>query len=193
MKKSLIIIIPAVIAILLAFIAYPAQTHLYKSSSGTVSFFSKAPLEDIDATSKNMASVINTSDNEIVFRVAVNTFRFDKAKMETDFNENFMESDKYPLATFEGNIQEKIDWKKEGTYKITAKGTLTVHGVARERVDSGMLIIKNGTVSLTSNLKVSVADHGIKIPRLLYQNIAETVDVKLDVNYLPEAMDKISI
>jgi hypothetical protein len=158
---------------------------LLKSTKGTVSFFSEAPLENIDATSNNVVSLINTSTNEIAFDIAIKSFHFKKAKMETDFNENFMESAQYPTAVYKGKINEKIDWRKDGTFQVTSNGALAIHGITRERRDTATLKIKNGVVDLASKFSVRIADHQIKVPTLLYKHIAEVVEVKLSVNYSP--------
>lgn len=181
MKKSVFFILPA-FAVILVFGLYPKE-KLYKSTEGSVAFFSEAPLENIDATSKNIVSVINTSNNEIAFSVAINSFQFDNSKMRQDFNENFMESSRYADATYKGKINEKINWEEDGTYKVTSKGVLTIHGVAKQRTDTATVKIRSGVVSLKSNFSVRVSDHEIKIPKILFQKIAEVVAVKLDVDY----------
>src|SRR5438552_2698707 len=112
------------------------KNELIKSDEGTVSFFSVAPIENIDATSNRVVSVINSSTNEIAFSVSIRSFEFKSKKMQTDFNEDFMDSDKYPVANYKGKINEDVNWKREGTYKITAKGVLTIHGASKERVDT---------------------------------------------------------
>jgi hypothetical protein len=183
MKRTMLFAVP-VLAILLAFVLYAEEKEqLYKSTEGSVSFFSVAPIENIDATSKNIISIINTSTNEIVFDVAIKSFQFKRAKMQTDFNENFMNSAKYPVATYKGKINEKISWDKSGMYKVTSKGILTIHGVAKERTDTATIRIRGGLIRLESKFFVRVADHDIKVPTLLYKHIAEVVSVKLNMSY----------
>jgi len=175
MKKTAIFI--------LFVLALQAKAQLYKSNEGVVSFFSETAIENIDATSKNIESIINTSTNEIVFNVAISSFQFKREKMQEDFNEDYMESDKYRDATYKGKINEKINWKKDGTYKITSKGVLTIHGVAKERTDTGMVSIKEGKIVMKNNFLVRVADHGIKIPQLVLYKVAEVVSVKSTITY----------
>ncbi len=170
--------------ILVAF-TISAKAQLYKSQEGSITFFSKAPLEDIDASSKKIISIINTSSKEIVFGIAIKSFQFRIQKMEDDFNEDFMESDKYPDATYKGKINEEINWEKDGTYRITAKGILTIHGVSNERLDTAMVSIVGGKISLSSDFLIRVSDYKIKIPQLLFEKIAEVVSVQLLINYLP--------
>jgi hypothetical protein len=86
-----------------------------------VSLYSKAPIEDIDALSDKGTSVFNAATGELAFSVPIRSFKFDKALMQEHFNENYMESDKYPQAIFKGKINEKPDVTKDGIYPVTAK------------------------------------------------------------------------
>src|ERR1700751_5814777 len=92
--------------ILLFISALTIKAQILKSTDGTVSFFSVAPIENIDATSKHFVSAINTTTNEIVFEVGIPSFQFKNGKMQEDFNQDFMDSDKYPVATYKGKINE---------------------------------------------------------------------------------------
>ncbi len=158
---------------------------VFKSNSGEVSFFSEAPLENIEAHNKNVSSLINTTTKEVVFVIPVWNFKFDKSLMQEHFNEKYMESDKYPDATFKGKINEDIDFMKDGEYNVTATGTMTIHGVEKLVTHSGTLTIKNGTMSLKSEFSVALKDYNITIPKLVIQNIAEIIPVKLNVSYMP--------
>ena len=172
------------ILFILIIITIQANAQIYKSNIGTVSFFSEAPLENIDATSKSIVSIINTSTNEIVFRVPISTFQFKKKLMQEHFNENYLESDKYSDATYKGKINEKIDWSKNGTYKIVSKGALTIHGVEKERTDTATVSIKDRIVTMNGDFLVTVADHKIKIPQLVFEHIGEVVSVKFNISYV---------
>jgi hypothetical protein len=171
------------IFLLLLLFSLQVKAQTYKSENGTVSFFSEAPLENIDATSKHLVSAINIANGEIVFEVAIKSMQFENKKMQDDFNEDFMDSDKFPLAIYRGKINEKIDWLKNGTHKITSYGILTIHGVGKERADTATVIIKDGKIAMNGDFRVKVSDHKIKIPKLLFQKIAEVVTVKFTCNY----------
>src|ERR1700757_1839989 len=162
---------------ILCVLTFHVKAQLYKSTEGTVSFFSETAIENIDATSKNIESIINSSTNEIVFSVAISSFQFRREKMQEDFNEDYMESDKYRDATYKG--------KKDGTYKITSQGVLTIHGVAKERTDTGTVSIKQGKITMKNSFLVRVANHGIKIPQLVLYKVAEVVSVKVTITYAP--------
>lgn len=157
--------------------------NIFLCRTGEVTFFSKAPLEDIDAKSRNLNSVLNIVNNEIVFFVPMRSFKFKKALMQEHFNEKYVESDKYPNATYKGKINTEIDYTKDGEYKITATGTFTVHGVEKPRTDKGVLTIKGDSISIKSEFMVALQDHDIKIPKLLTEYITETVKVNFSINY----------
>ena len=164
--------------------------NIFRCSSGEVTFYSQAPIEDITATSNSMNSILNTSNNEIVFVVSMRSFKFKKAMMEDHFNEKYIESDKYPNTTYKGKINETVDYTKDGEYEITSTGTLNIHGVDKERTEKGKLVIKNGVISIQSEFNVAIKDHNIEVPKLLAQNIAETVNVKFTAQYEPFKKDK---
>ncbi|MCO6500742.1 MAG: YceI family protein [Vicingus serpentipes] len=157
--------------------------NLFKATSGEISFFSTTPMEDIDATNKLVKALINADNNEIVFMATIIGFHFKKPLMEEHFNENYMESDKYKIASFKGKILTPVDYNVDGKYNVKARGTLNIHGVDQVREISGELLIKNNHIELVSAFDVKLADHNIKIPKLVMKNIAEMVTVKLNVNF----------
>ncbi len=162
-----------------------AQLYKNKADATTISFFSKAPLEDIDATNKKATVVLKTTTNEIQFGVAMLSFKFPKPLMEEHFNENYVESEKYPICTFKGKINEAVDFKKDGENKITVKGTMDLHGVAREIEIPGTLTIKGDNITVNASFKIKVTDYKIKVPSMYVQNIAEEVDVKVNATLAP--------
>lgn len=167
------------IALFLLFINN-AFSQIFIAKNCDITFFSYAPLENIEAINKVAKPVLHTATGNIQIKVPIESFKFDKALMEEHFNENYMESDKYPDAFFKGKINETIDWKKDGEYKVTVTGILTMHGVEKERTLEGTVIVKGDLIRITSKFKVHVADHKIKVPSMYVQNIAEDVDVTID-------------
>lgn len=156
---------------------------LYKSKNGKVKFFSEAPLENIEATTEQATSVLNASTGEVAFSIPIKSFGFEKSLMQEHFNENYMESDKFPQATFAGKIEGKIDMQSIAEQTLTVKGKLTIHGVTQERSIPVTLKIEKDGISGASKFKVKVADHKIEIPTLVFQNIAEIIEVTLQVKY----------
>ena len=183
MNNKILITISLVFVVL--FSTTQLQAQLYKCSEGTVSFFSEAPVENIDAKSKSINSFINTDARTIAFVIPVSSFVFKKALMQEHFNEKYMESEKFPMLKFSGTINEPVDFTKEGVYKVTATGKLTIHGVENQVTEQGTITIKNSTIQLTTEFMVALKDYKIEIPKLLFQNIAETISVKLIGVYTP--------
>lgn len=162
-----------------------SQSMLYNATKSEFSFYSKAPLEDIEAKNTRAASIINTSNREIVVRIPVSQFQFSNKLMQQHFNENYMESEKYPYATFRGKINENIDPGKSGTYTVSANGILSIHGVDQNRKLTGKLVVGENSMQLETKFDVILADHQIEIPKLVFKKIAEKIEVNASLNYTP--------
>lgn len=157
-----------------------APSYLYSVSSGTIIFSSDAPLELIKASSSQIKGIFNAEAKLFAFTLNVNTFKgFNSPLQQEHFNENYLESDKFPRASFEGKIIEDIDLKRDGLYNIRAKGNLTVHGVVQERIIKCDLTIKNKVVSIKSNFTVLLADHNITIPKVVNEKLASLIKVEV--------------
>ena len=105
--------------------------------------------------------------------------------MQEHFNENYLESSKYPFAEFNGIIKEQVDLTKDGTYPVTVQGDLKIHGVTKNYIAKAELNVKGGKISANSTFPVKLVDHEIKIPKLVIKNIAEVVQVSVAANYKP--------
>ncbi len=173
------------ILFILAFGANIVFGQVFKANSGTVRFFSEATIENIEATNKRVSSLLNTETKQLVFQIPITSFEFDKDLMKEHFNENYLESEKYAKGTFNGKIVEDIDFTKDGVHKASAKGVLIIHGVEKERMINGTITIKDGVISLTGKFVIVLMDHKVKIPKILWSNIAEQVEVTINVTYEP--------
>ena len=162
-----------------------AQLYRGKADASSISFFSKSPLEDIDATSKKVTVVMKTTTNDLQFAVPMISFKFPKPLMEEHFNENYVESTKFPSCTFKGKINETIDFTKDGEHKVTVKGTMDLHGVIKEVEATGTITVKGTDIVVASAFKIKIADYNVKVPSLYVQNIAEIVDVKVNATLEP--------
>lgn len=180
MKRFLII--PVFILISLC---ASAQNQLYSVKNSEFSFFSKAPMEDIEARNTKASSIINTANRELVVRIPITQFQFSNKLMQQHFNENYMESEKFPNATFKGKINEMIDFSKSGVYEVSASGTLNIHGVDKERTIKGKLIVGENALNLDARFDVMLIDHKIDIPKLVFKKIAEKIAVSASINYIP--------
>ena len=159
----------------------------YFTRNGKISFFSDAPLEKIEAVNNSATSVLDTESGKMEFAVLIKGFQFAKSLMQEHFNENYMESSKYPKAIFKGEITNlaAIDFKQDGEYPAEIKGQLTIHGVTKDRDINGTFVVKNGVVAANSVFNVTVAEHNIEIPGVVKDNIAKEVQVKVEVDLEP--------
>ncbi|QOI98022.1 MAG: YceI family protein [Flammeovirgaceae bacterium] len=162
-----------------------AHAQKYSVAEGVITFFSSATLEDIKADNRKVASVFNTASGEIAFSIPINQFQFEKKLMQEHFNEKYLESDKYPKSTFAGKV-EGFTMGKPGMQQATAKGKLTIHGVTRDVEIPGTIEVQAGSLKLQSKFMVKLEDYNVKIPKLMWQNIAEQVEVTVDLTYKPQ-------
>lgn len=146
-----------------------------------ISFYSDAPLEDIYAISNNGAGAVNLATDSFVFRVGIRSFEFENDLMQEHFNEQFMESDKYPTASYRGKITVRpATFDNNTNTMITTHGIMNIHGVPREREIQVNVTGQDSLFFFNSKFRVAVADHNIKIPSLLGMKIADTVDVTVE-------------
>src|SRR5688572_12904937 len=153
-----------------------AQTK-YFSRNGNISFYSSAPLEEIEAHNTSANSVFDASTGQIEFAVLMKAFGFEKALMEEHFNENYVESSKYPKSTFKGKIENisAVDFSKDGKYNVNVSGQLTLHGVTKDVTTAGIIEIAHGAVNATSEFKILLEDYNIEIPKLVKDKVSREV------------------
>lgn len=156
----------------------------YLTKNGHIKFYSETPMETIEAHNHQVNSALDIKSGDFVFKVLMKSFEFEKALMQEHFNENYVESDKYPNAMFKGKISNisEIDFTKSGEYKAMVEGDLTMHGVTQKVSESGTFVIKDGKVVGNSVFKVKPEDYKIKIPKTVLDNIAEEIEVTVEVS-----------
>lgn len=164
--------------------ALEGSAQKYVAEKSVITFFSDALIEDITATNSKTASIFYKQTGALAFSVSIREFQFEKKLMQEHFNEKYMESDKYPKATFSGKL-ENLDVNQTTIQQVKAIGKLTMHGVTKEvefdgTVQAGVKIV------MKSKFKITLADYKIKIPQLVFQNIAEEVEVTVDITYKPQ-------
>jgi hypothetical protein len=165
------------------FCSLSLEGQTYLAQQGKIHFFSKAPLENIEATSNEASCLLNTATKHITAKVEIKSFAFAKPLMQQHFNDSYLESDKYPEATLEASFTEEINLKKDGVYPVTLKGKFSLHGVTKERTIPGKITVKNGQPEKAdAEFDVKLADHRIKIPTAVVAKIAEVV--KVDVHFI---------
>ena len=150
----------------------------FSTTSGTLSFKSEAPQEVIKAESHNMLGKIETGKRTFAFRVLIRTFEgFNSSLQQIHFNENYLETDKFPEASFSGKIIEPVDFSQPGKIIVRAKGILKIHGMEQERIIKSEMTINGNRIHIESNFSVQLADHNIRIPRIVHEKVATEINV----------------
>lgn len=176
MKKSIIL--------LFAFLSCSsAYAQKYVSDQSRIRFYSSAPVEDIEAINTQSQSAMDLSNGGFAFSVPSDQFEFKKSLMQKHFNENYMESEKYPKSTFTGKLQ---DWSVfMGEREVVASGELTIHGVTKKVAIPARLNIQNDRLMVDGVFSIALDEYKIKIPKALFYNIADTVEVTVHFEYKP--------
>jgi YceI-like domain len=155
------------------------------TKNATISFFSAAPLEKIEAHNKSAVSVIDKTGGQVEFSVLMKGFEFEKALMQEHFNENYVESDRFPKAVFKGKVTDlsKVNFAKDGTYTTAVAGTLTMHGETKDVTAPVTFTITGGIVSAGCEFTVLLSDYKISIPSVVKDNIAKNVKITVNSRY----------
>ena len=174
-----------VIAILLMLAIQSQAQERLLCRNASVKFFSKMPLENIEAVNNQGLSVIDLKTGNIEFSVLLKGFIFPNALMQEHFNENYVESSKYPRAYFKGSIQSAptIDLTKNANYQFNVKGTMQLHGKTAEMATVAQLQVKDGIISGDSNFDLLLEDYAIQIPKLVKDKIAKSIHINVKAIY----------
>src|SRR5688572_8831124 len=174
------------IAVILFTLALPVFSQKrYFTKSGQINIAAGTAAEDIDGINKSTTSVFDAETGQLEFAVLVKGFEFKRALMQEHFNENYMESDKYPKSVFKGKILniDKVNFQKDGSYPVSVKGVLDMHGVKKEVETTGTFKVTGETVHSDATFTVLLADYKIAIPALVKDKISQTVTIKVNCNY----------
>lgn len=182
--RSVKVYIPVVLIVMMT--GYTRQENLYFTDSGHIKFSSNAPLEFIQASSNELAGILNINDLSFSFTVPMVSFEgFNSTLQRIHFNENYMESEKFLNSTFKGKIIEEVDFILPGTYHIRAKGLLNVHGIDNDRIIRCTIQVETGRITVETSFTVPLDEHKIKIPSIVQQKIAEVIDVNIRFEMKP--------
>lgn len=160
-----------------------AAQDKYFTKTGTIFFeCTKSPLEKIEATNSSTTCVVDSKTANMQFAVQMKGFEFKRALMQEHFNENYVESHKFPKAEFKGLIANNsdINYAKDGEYTAKVKGKLTLHGETRDVETSGKISVKGGKVSVLANFQILLSDYKVSIPSVVSDKISNTVNIKVD-------------
>ena len=158
----------------------------YFTRTGTISFFSATPMENIEAHNYKVTSIWDATTGGMEYSVVIKAFEFEKALMQEHFNENYMESNTYPKATFKGTIRgiTSEELKKPGSYPVDVEGELTIHGVAKQVKEKGTVKVDaKGAITASSDFIVVPEDHKIEIPGMVRDKIAKEIKVEVRIDY----------
>ncbi|MCH1576262.1 MAG: YceI family protein [Flavobacteriales bacterium] len=166
--------------LILAFCSLVTSVHAQRfvTREAQISFLSETPLEDIRAESKEASAIFDAATGQLAFQLPILSFHFPKALMEEHFNENYMESEQFPKASFRG-VVAGLDPEKEGAQPVTATGALEMHGVSQERTIEGTMVRDGDGWIVEAQFEVACEDHNIDIPKVVTENIAEIIGVTL--------------
>lgn len=175
----------AIVFLFISFFNLNPMAQVWKCPNGKIEFNSNAPLEIINAKSSELRAVIDPANGNFAFSVRNSSFRgFNSVLQEEHFHESYMESHRYDVSSFMGKIIEKIDFTKNGTFTIRAKGKLNVHGIERERIIQSTVQIEGKKMSVKSAFTVPLVEHNISIPKLVHQKIAEEINIKINAEFV---------
>ena len=183
MKKTILF------AALIAGISPFVSAQRYFTKSGTISFDATAPgsPEDIKADNRTVTCVIDASTGAIQFKAPMKAFTFERALMQEHFNENYVESNKYPEAKFAGSISNitAIDFTKDGSYPATVKGKLNMHGVEQSVETTGKVNVSKGKITATASFSVLLSDYKVDVPTLVGDKVSKTAKITVNCGLEP--------
>jgi len=155
----------------------------FSTKAGTIKFISKAQLELIQASSDKLQGIINPATNQFAFLVDMKSFQgFNSGLQRQHFNENYIESEKFPQAKFSGKVIEQIDFTQNGVSEVRAKGELDIHGQKQVRIIKAKITVNGNQISIEAQFLIPLSDHNITIPKIVNQKIATEIEVGVNAN-----------
>jgi polyisoprenoid-binding protein YceI len=177
-----------ILAAICLFTSIVCVGQVFTCKNGVTKFTSEAPLELIKAESNQTIGVLDCSTKNVQFSISIDSFEgFNSGLQKEHFRENYMETEKYPKATFKGKIIEDIDFSKQGITVVRAKGMFNVHGTEKEKLVKVKINIRENDVVIETNFDVPLEDHNIKIPKVVNQKIASVIMVEVKATLKPKA------
>jgi len=182
LKKNLIIALVLTLSVSASF-----SQGKYFTKTGKIEFFSKAPLEDIEAKNKTVTAVLDSKSGAMQFAVLMKGFEFEKKLMQEHFNENYIESDKFPKAEFKGTItnNSEINYAKSGSYSAKVKGKLTIHGVTKDVETTGTVKVDTDHLSAETVFNIQLSDYDVKIPSVVKDKISNNIKITVETKLEP--------
>ena len=156
--------------------------ELYITRSGNIDFFSSTPIEDIKAINNQVSCVLDRNNGQFAFQIPIKAFAFKNALMQEHFNESYLESDIYPKAVFKGKVLgwNNIELSKD-SLEVFIEGDLTMHGETNQIKQSGLMWLSSGSIRGECIFDVKLVDYNVKVPKIVRENIAEIIKVRVRV------------
>jgi polyisoprenoid-binding protein YceI len=181
-KKNMLIVTLFCLATSLCF----AQGR-YFTRTGKIEISSKATMEDIDARNKTVTAVVDSKSGALQFSVQMKGFEFEKSLMQQHFNDDYVESDKYPKGEFKGTITNNstIKYNINGHYTAKVKGTLTIHGVTKNVETTGTIDVNGGKLDTKAVFNILLSDYKVKIPAMVKDKVSNSIKIVVDCHLEP--------
>jgi hypothetical protein len=175
-----------ILSVIILSLVTSANAQKFMTKNGYIGFFSHTTMEDIKGDNNQVAGVLDISNGDMVFQVLIKSFHFDRALMEEHFNENYMESEKFPKATFKGKITNlsSVNFTKNGTYNVTVEGDLTIRDATNKINTKGTIEVITGGINANSKFLINPEDYKINIPGVVREKIAKNLEVTVTMKYL---------
>ncbi|MEZ5072147.1 MAG: YceI family protein [Bacteroidales bacterium] len=159
----------------------------YLTNEGKIRFYSHTAIEDIAADNAEVAAVIDSKTGDVAVIVKMKSFHFEKSLMEEHFNENYVESDTYPKATFNGTIVNNtaVDYGTPGTYAVTVEGKMSIHNTVKTVRTEGTVTVSGSGIRAHTGFLLNPEDYGITIPRVVRKNLAENMEITVELDCKP--------
>ena len=156
----------------------------YFAEKPSITFFSDGVVEDITATNHKVTSIFDVLNGDIAYLMSIKDFQFVNKLMQTHFNEKYMESEKFPKSSFQGKVTG-FNFGSGGTQQVKATGKMTIHGVTRDVEIPGTIEVNGSKLIMKVKFMVKLEDYKISVPQVVWDKIAQQVEVALDFVYRP--------
>ena len=161
-------------------VCFKTQAQVYEIEKGNIQFYSDAPQELIKAYSENISGIVDFTKNIFFVKVGISSFNgFNSPLQREHFNENYMESTMFPVASFSGKLIEEVNPEKDKKTTVRAKGDLLIHGITQERIIPALIRTKGKEVLLEADFIILLSDHDIKIPRVVSSKLSQKIHVSV--------------
>jgi len=162
-----------------------ADAQKFSCKNGTIKFVSKAQLELIQAASDKLQGILDPATNQFAFLIDMKSFQgFNSGLQRQHFNDNYMESEKFPMSRFSGKVIEQVNYTQDNATEVRAKGELEIHGQKQVRIIKSKITVKGNQVSIQAQFIVPLSDHNITIPKIVNQKIATEIEVEINATLL---------